>query len=147
MATTDEIPAVGEVREVVYPFIRATYGYMDVEGPVETEGWKPGHRYEDANGEGDVEAIADARGLMRLTVLSVHKPGKYQARVFCTRRFVTPDGHEFGKGKLHIMTLRKFERLSRAYQVPYRLPGEPTLESARAKAEAEFYRAMSEQTA
>ncbi len=129
------IPAVGEVAEVSYPFIRATYSYADTEGMCEAEGWKPGiknvHVYPD-----DCEAMADARGLMRLTVVSVHKPGKYPTRVFCTRRFVTPDGKEFGKGKLHIMTIEKFRRLSSGFQVPYRIKGEPPLANARAEAEA-----------
>jgi hypothetical protein len=122
---TKQVPAVGEVREVVYPFIRAPYGYMDVEGPVESESWKPGTKDVQSYPD-EFEAVAEARGLMRLTVVSVHKPGKYPTRVFCSRRFVDPDGREFGKGKLHIMTVEKFNRLSSGYQVEYRLENEHT---------------------
>lgn len=56
---------------------------------------------------------------MRLTVVSVHRPGRFPTRVFFTRQFVTPDGKAFGKSKLHIVTVEKFRRLSSRYQIDY----------------------------
>lgn len=110
---------VGQSFTVRYPFVRSTYQYFDEDGPSESPTWKPGTRNVQY-GE-DCEAVADGMGEMTLTVVSTHKPGKYPMRVFCTRRFRDPDGREFGKGKLHIMTAEKFSRLSRRFGYDYRL--------------------------
>lgn len=58
---------------------------------------------------------------MVLTVIDHFKPGRFPARVFFTRRWVTPDGKEFGKGKLHIATIPAFKRRATAYMHEYEL--------------------------
>lgn len=113
------LPAIGEVFTVPYPFVRDVYNQVDSDEDgvtfTDVPTWKPGVRFEDV-GEGWVDSIADGMGAMRLTVVSVHKPGRYPTRVFFTRQWVDPDGKVFGKGKLHIASLEKFRRLSRGYQ-------------------------------
>lgn len=114
-------PVAGEVFRVVYPFVRETFFTYDEEGGYESPTWRPGVRYE-PDGPESYSAVADGEGEMRLTVVDTFKPGRYPTRVFVTRRFVRPDGAEFGKGKLHIWTVEKFRRLTRGYSQPYELP-------------------------
>lgn len=111
--------APGLVAEVPYPFVRSTYQEIDEdEGGVtfnERPTWKPGTRFEDV-GHGDVECYADAIGRMVLTVVDVHKPGRFPTRVFYTRQWIDPDGKRFGKtGKLHIATVDAFRRRAGGY--------------------------------
>lgn len=113
-------PQSGQVIRIGYPFVRDTYTYWDEEGGVTVPTWRPGVRYEPCGPE-DVEAVADGEGEAEFTVVDTFKPGRFPERVFLTRRFVTPDGKVFGKGKLHIWTLEKLRRLSRGFQSPYRL--------------------------
>lgn len=121
-------PQEGEVFTVEYPFIRIKVTVNDGSdegGTVEIDSWQPGCRNE-MRGHGeyaDAVTEADAHGQMALTVVSVHKPGRFPTRVFFVRKFTTPDGKAFGKGKLHIVTLEKFRRISRAYQHDYELAG------------------------
>jgi len=115
-------PKIGDVRAARYPFVRDSYSYYDTEAEAsaELETWKPGVRFEVCGYYGDdSEARADGEGEIIFTVVDVHKPGKYATRVFLTRQFRDPDGGVFGKPKLHIWTLEKFNRLSRGYQYPY----------------------------
>ena len=114
-------PVAGEVFRVVYPFVRETFFTYDEEGGYESPTWRPGVRYE-PDGPESYSAVADGEGEMRLTVVDTFKPGRYPTRVFVTRRFVRPDGAEFGKGKLHIWTVEKFRRLTPGYSQPYELP-------------------------
>ena len=116
-------PVAGEVFRVGYPFVRDTFYTYDEEGGYESPTWRPGVRYE-PDGPESVAVVADGEGEMRLTVVDTFKPGRYPTRVFVTRRFVRPDGAEFGKGKLHIWTVEKFRRLSRGYSQPYELSEE-----------------------
>lgn len=44
--------------------------------------------------------------------------------MFYTRKWVDPDGVEFGKNKLHITTLATFRRRAAGYYHEYRLLGE-----------------------
>lgn len=121
-------PEKGAVYNVVYPFARATYtdhGNGDEEGgdsPEEVPTWKPGVRHAD-KGEGDIESLVDAFGRMVLTVIDVHKPGKYPTRVFYTRTWVNPDGKAFGKGKLKITTVSAFLSFTRGYKHEFILAG------------------------
>lgn len=115
-------PSAGQVVRIVYPFVRDTYTQFDEEGGVTVPTWRPGVRYEVCGPYGeDAEAVADGEGEAEFTVVDTFKPGRFPERVFLTRRFVNPDGKTFGKGKLHIWTLEKLRRLSRGFQVPYRL--------------------------
>lgn len=108
--------AAGQEFRNKYPFIRDTYGEYDGEDFVEVATWRPGCRYEACGYYGDdSEAVADGDGCQILTVVSVHKPGSYPARVFYTVTWVDPEGRPFGKGKLHIATIEKFRRRSRGF--------------------------------
>ena len=118
--------APGEVFEAVYPFVRSTFisHYQGDEGWVEDEipTWTPGTRYAD-KGEGDIECIADAFGRVVLTVVSVHKPGRYPTRVFFTRTWVDPGGKPFGKTKCRVTTVPTFLTLTRGYRHEFVLAG------------------------
>lgn len=118
----------GDGFTVVYPFVRSTYTDVSTEGYPELPTWRPGVEYRQCGPE-DTEAYADAEGLARFTVVDVFKPGHYPARVFYTRKFIDPDGREFGKPGLRIATLEKFRRLTSGYgsqhQDPYAVGDEP----------------------
>src|SRR5690348_9080752 len=59
--------------------------------------WRPGLRGELIYPD-DGEEVADGMGHQVLTVVSIHRPGKFPPRVFYTRRWRDPQGREFGKG-------------------------------------------------
>lgn len=131
----------GDVFTVVYPFIRCKVNILDAAdedgGPtfVDIDSWQPGVRH-DMRGHGEYHYTvteADALGKMVLTVVSVHKPGRYPTRVFFTRKFITPDGKTFGKGKLHIASLEKFRRISTAFQHEYDLLPAPPVDATGVK--------------
>lgn len=116
---------VGQSFEGAYPFIRDTYTTYDNDEYAEIATWRPGCRSECVYPD-DAEAVSDGVGAILLTIVSIHKPGRYPERVFFTRRWRDPDGREFGKGKLHIVTTEKFRRLSRGYQHEYRVIDQPS---------------------
>lgn len=119
-----ELPAIGEVFEFPYPFVRATYEALnlDVDGMSVTEvpTWKPGVRFEDA-GMGWVNAHADGCGAQIVTVVGVYQPKGFPTRVFYVRRWRNPDGKEFGKGLCRMKTIGAFRSLVRGYshQIDY----------------------------
>lgn len=115
-----EIPTPGAFYEGRYPFVRSTYTAYDGDGPAEVPCWKPGVRIEYYCPD-DTEMVADAEGAIILTVVSVHKPGKFPTRVFFTRRWRDPKGHEFGKGALRCATVAHFHTLARGYRHEYRI--------------------------
>lgn len=112
-------PVAGQTYEVEYPFVRETVSLWDEQGPHEIESWRPGTRPE-AIAPDDVEEVADAHGHMLMHVVDVHKPGRYPTRVFFTRRWRSPDGKEFGKAGLRIMTVPAFRRRLNGFMYPYR---------------------------
>lgn len=120
-------PAAGEVFRVRYPFVQCVVDIMTEDGPIDLLSWRPGCEYEMRGGYGEYEghsvAIAHGVGEMVLTVEAVFKPGRFPVRVFYTRKFVTPEGREFGKGRLRIATVEKFRRLSKSYQCEYVIEG------------------------
>lgn len=107
-ATADLAP--GAIFNVPYPMIRAEF--EDFDGATKKT-WRPGVRYD---GDEYLEASADGLGKMVLTVVSVHKPGRFPTRVFYTRQWITPEGKPFGKGSLKIATTDKFRRIAARYQ-------------------------------
>jgi hypothetical protein len=110
----------GDVFRVVYPFVRCEVDVAGWEGSETIKSWAPGVRFVAAGHYGEeAEAQCDGEGEMILNVIDVHKPGRFPARVFFTRKFVTPDGKEFGKGKLHITTVPAFKRRSIGYMHEY----------------------------
>jgi hypothetical protein len=115
----------GEVFRVKYPFVRFDFDELagDLEGGVVTvKSWKPGVEFVPVGYYGeDSEGVCDGEGEMVLTVVDVHKPGRFPSRVFFTRSWVDPDGKAFGKGGLHIMTAQAFKRRVAGYMHEYRL--------------------------
>jgi hypothetical protein len=56
---------------------------------------------------------------MHLTIVDIHKPGKYPTRVFYTRKWKDLNGKVFGKNNLHICATGKFKRLIKGYRLYY----------------------------
>jgi hypothetical protein len=121
-------PTPGFVAEVPYPFVRDTYTEHDMDGEGvfvsnDLPTWRPGVRNEE-DAPGYVTSYADAMGRMVLTVIDVHRPGKYPTRVFFTRHWITPEGKRFGKNKLRITTVEAFNRYQRGYQHEFEMVAE-----------------------
>jgi hypothetical protein len=106
----------GDVFVNDYPFVRTVYQEWDEDGHSDVKSWKPGVEYEAYGPEGDYTLmVADGTGRQTLTVVDVHKPGRYPTRVFYTVKWMTPEGKEFGKGGLKITTLDAFKRRARGF--------------------------------
>lgn len=94
----------------------------DPEGPhsIQFMTWRPGLRavflYPD-----DSEEVADGMGFQILTVVSVHKPGRFPPRVFYTRQWQDPRGRQFGKAGLRIKTLGAFKTLAGGWRHEFRM--------------------------
>lgn len=111
--------AEGKEFRVRYPFTLEDYEGYGADGPYKTKSWQPGVRFEDRFVPPDgceSDGVADGEGEMILTVISVHKPGRYPTRVFYTRRWRDPKGREFGKTRCCCAILSKFRRLATGYQ-------------------------------
>jgi hypothetical protein len=107
----------GDTFKVEYPFSQEDYTTWDGEdGPVTNKTWRPGVRCEQVDNFGTVDTKIDGKGAMHLTVVDIHKPGKFPTRVFFTRQWEGPDGKKFGKGNLHITTSQNFKRLVAGYR-------------------------------
>jgi hypothetical protein len=113
---------------VEYPFCRDKVSVPpdDEDGDFcEIDTWRPGTKYVDGpdacTEDTYVISVADAMGKMHLSVVSIHRPGKFPTRVFFTRQWQDPDGKTFGKGKLHVTTQQAFTRLLRGYRHEYEL--------------------------
>ncbi len=117
MAKPQPLPAVGDVIDIPYPFVRETVSLPsdDSEGPIsyEAETWRPGTR------PGAHEMCADGMGKQLLWVISVHKPGTFPTRVFYTRQWRDPDGRQFGKGGLRVLSIGAFRALCRGFRHPF----------------------------
>lgn len=110
---------IGDIFRRPYPFIRDTYSWGDEDGGGGRLTWKPGVR--PCATQYSEWSEADAMGEIILTVVDIHKPGKYPTRVFFTRRWKSPDGGEFGKGSLRITTVSVFARLCRGYSFEFEM--------------------------
>ena len=111
----DEILPGAEI-EVGHPFVRDKFDPHHGDGDGEIDCWKPGHRNELVYPDDSI-AVYDGMGTQILTVVSLHKPGKYPTRVFYTRKWRDPDGTMFGKGALRMTTLPAFRRVIAGYRV------------------------------
>ncbi|MBL4826121.1 MAG: hypothetical protein JKY66_00140 [Spongiibacteraceae bacterium] len=107
----------GAVFEIAYPFSRTIFLDKDAG---QSASWEP-RTYEVLIYPDDSEMAADANGKCTLSVVSVHRPGKFPTRVFFTRKFTNPAGHTFGKNKLIIKTMGNFRRLISGYLYPYKI--------------------------
>lgn len=109
-----------------YPFVRYVANLFDKDDgcPCQNEGWRPGcSREVDENPGGYFPGehyVADGTGAMVLEVVATFKPGRFPERVFYTRRWIDPDGREFGKtSTLRIATTGQFRRLLKGYRHPF----------------------------
>lgn len=98
----------GEVIQFSYPFVREE---LDNAQP---RNWKPGTRIIEHGSHQTAEA--DAIGQQIVTVVSVHKPGKFPVRVFFTRKWRDPSGKVFGKNNLRILAQSAFSGLIRGFR-------------------------------
>ncbi len=114
------LPEIGDVLQAPYHFVRSTYTAFDESGTSEVKTWKPGIKYEPV-GYDESEAFADGVGLIKLTVIGIYKPGRFPTRIFFTRKWVDPDGHEFGKDKLRVTTASAFRMLARGYRYQWQV--------------------------
>jgi hypothetical protein len=119
----------GDVFRVKYPFVRCEVDVADADpegqGFATIRSWKPGVEFVALGPYGeDAEAICHAEGEMVLTVVDVFKPGRFPARVFFTRQWVSPEGKTFGKCGLHITTAPAFKRRAARYMHEYRVAAE-----------------------
>ena len=118
---------VGKTYSVRYPFV-----LEDVELPPDdpdatqmsnVKSWRPGVEWDQVD-EYCAYACADAFGEMLLTVIDVHKPGRFPTRVFYTRKWKDPNGKVFGKCGLRITTVDRFRRISSCYKHEIWVDGE-----------------------
>ncbi len=106
----------GKTYEVECPFFLEPYTEMNEDGYSTSLSWRPGIKWEAYSPE-DAEPVCHGIGMVQYTIVSIHKlPRPYPPRVFFTRRFVSPDGRSFGKGRLHVMTSDAFRRRLKAYK-------------------------------
>lgn len=112
----------GAVFTVPYPYFREEVT-LPPESPDQELNtaitWRPGVRWVQVYD--DSEAEAEGMGSMLLTVIDVHKPGRFPARVFFTRQWRDPDGKLFGKGGLRITTVPAFLRRVKGYMYEFKL--------------------------
>lgn len=104
----------GAVIEVGYPFVWERSGAPDA-GEYDMN-WRPGTR-DRQTAPDDFDMVADGMGTMVLTVVSVHKPGRYPERVFYERSWRDPDGREFGRqGRLFCRSTAQFTAMTKGYR-------------------------------
>ncbi|MDR7092287.1 hypothetical protein [Hydrogenophaga laconesensis] len=112
----------GAVFTVPYPYFREEVDLPPEDaqsGPITAITWRPGVRWVQRYDDSDAEA--EGMGAMLLTVIDVHKPGRFPARVFFTRQWQDPDGKLFGKGGLRITTVPAFLRRAKGYMHEFEL--------------------------
>jgi hypothetical protein len=103
-------------HRVTFPFVKVL---ASVSGGKELYRWKPGVRNID-NGY-DCDVVADGEGEMVLREVSRHRPAKqYATRVFYTRHWVYPCGHET-KPRIMVISAAAFTGRASGYRVPYDL--------------------------
>ena len=107
----------GETFTVPCPFIWSSYySNMNEDGFSEALTWRPGVDWQFLPPDSS-EPVAHGVGKVFYTVVSLHKPPHpYPARVFYTRKYETPDGRRFGKGRLLITTAQAFRRRLNGYK-------------------------------
>ena len=115
----------GAVYRVPYPFVLEDFTAYDEDGLSTTKSWRPGVRFA-AVGPEESEAVADGIGQQVLTVVSVHKPGRFPTRVFYTQEWISPNGNRFGKTKCRVTTMQAFGLRARGYRFEWALADQVT---------------------
>lgn len=113
----------GKTIEVPFPFYRSGWGHF---GETKQPTWIPGALLESDDYDAVMNGIAraDGMGVMRIEIVSRHKPGKYPERIFYVRQWVDPAGKVFGNTRLRITTLSGFSYRLRGYREAYRIEDE-----------------------
>lgn len=107
----------GAVFTNPYPFVRDIGISIEADGTVDFVTWKPGLRAVGPTSQyDDGEELADAMGKQILTVVSIHRPGRFPPRVFFTRQWETPDGKRFGKDRCRVTTQQAFRRMAAGFR-------------------------------
>lgn len=109
-------PAIepGAVFTVKYPFLLTCGSNLQGDGPCAFPSWRPGT--EQRQTYDDYETIYHGVGAMVLTVVDTFKPQGFPTRVFYTRKWIDPQGREFGKSRLRITTLGAFNRMKAGHR-------------------------------
>ena len=110
-----------EIHQIKFPFTRESYsGPLDGEFVEDSKTWRPGTRAEYGDFEfSDEQWVADGEGSMVLEVLVKFKPGRFPERTFFLRRFIGPDGREFGKQKVRVIASSAFKQMLKGYRHQY----------------------------
>ena len=110
---------IGQSYFILYPFVKGEHEYHSYTNGQHQQHtkptWNPGCRFELTSPD-DGEYFFDDMGEMILTVVDIHKPGKYPERVFYIREWITPIGKRFGKRNLRIITTGAFKRMLNGYR-------------------------------
>jgi hypothetical protein len=106
----------GEVFSVAAPFVRDLF--CDYANDTFSPTWRPGVEHRLVMPDSS-ETYSNGVGSMVLSVVSIHKPGRFPTRVFYTREWIDPDGRRFGKPKLMTTTLGRFRSLCRGWSVDF----------------------------
>lgn len=110
----------GQVFTVAHPFVREEVSLPpddpDATGLNLVMSWRPGIRHEQTDQWGSSDTFAEGIGAQILTVVSVHRPGRYPARIFYTRQWRDPAGKLFGKPNLRIKAVSAFKTLVKGYR-------------------------------
>lgn len=119
----------GAFYEVAYPFVLDEFLTYDGGGEFTVKSWRPGVRFEAAwtgtpGADPRTDTVVDAMGTQILTVISIHKPGRFPTRVFYTQAWRAPTGKAFGKARLRIATLGAFRAMLRGYRHEFDLVAE-----------------------
>ncbi len=110
--------APGAVIVVAHPFVKEEFSGYDEDGPYKRMSWRPGIKTEFVGPE-STGTFANGVGAQIVTIISTHKPGKYPNRVFFTRSWRDPDGHQFGKTKLRMTTAGALRSICNGYRHEY----------------------------
>lgn len=113
---------VGKLYVVQYPFVLEKVNLPDDDGGFSTvDRYRPGVSMESDGPYGLSEYSADGMGQRLLTVVDIHKPGRFHTRIFYTQKWKDPSGNLFGKATLRITTTQGFNRLLGEYRYPFYL--------------------------
>lgn len=120
-----------EIYRATYPFVRSVYNTIDWDGEASIPTWRPGVMTEHCGPDGAMTInYAHGVGEVVYTVVSRHKPGRYPERVFYTRKWIDPDGKEFGNPKLRVTTNQAFADRIRGYVHEYEIDENADAEAA-----------------
>jgi hypothetical protein len=112
---------VSAIHQIKFPFVQEEYsGPKDGEFVADAKTWRPGTCVEHGDYEfSDEQWVADGEGLMVLEELGNFKPGRFPERTFYLRRFIAPDGRQFGKDKVRVISSSAFKRMLKGYRHAY----------------------------